>query len=76
MTVRLERLVTPVELEVEVTAGRVVAVAYADDAEGALVAARTLWDEVVPAVQGAARRASVRFRVDGQVVRLVEGRRP
>ena len=57
---------------------RLMAQAEADDPEAALLAARTLWDDdrAAWAVQGAEKARRVVFMVDGQMVRMVEGRRP
>jgi hypothetical protein len=50
-----------------------VATAEAEDAEAAIVAARTLWKEASTQTQG--QRRAIAFVVDGEVVRRME-RRP
>ena len=52
---------------------RVVATAEADDAEAAVTAARTMWDEAFSGTQG--QRRALTFTCDGVFVRRVE-RRP
>jgi hypothetical protein len=49
-----------------------------EDAETAVFAAQTLWDDAVTAMdtQGATRAMRVVFSTNGVLVRMIEGRRP